>query len=35
MAKAKMRPNQSGWASMALIRRNGKVSTHEKPMRKW
>lgn len=27
-------PNQSGWESMALIRRNGKVSSHEKPMRK-
>ena len=33
--KAKMSPNQSGWPSMADMRRNGKVMHQEKPMRKY
>ena len=33
--KAKMSPNQSGWPSMADMRRNGKVTHQEKPMRKY
>ena len=33
--KAKISPNQSGWPSMADMRRNGKVTHQEKPMRKY
>ena len=33
--KAKMSPNQSGWPNMADMRRNGKVTHQEKPMRKY
>ena len=35
MLKAKMSPNQSGWLSMALMRKKGKVTIHVMPMRKY